>query len=201
MRYVLVALVVLAGCAQSVSPSPGSSAVSGSSPVVSAGPGADLTCVPMGGTPRPCSPEEFRETEEQNRLTEEAIGLYRRWIKESTRLYRAGGTNKPTKEMLEIMAGEALDSGLAIFRDLKSARAKAVSGALTVVRVGPDVKSGVGAEAVAIVSCVDGRSLRFKRGEEDVSRGPVFSEHVVARPVDGRLLLWSASSELEESCS
>ncbi len=202
MRYLVgLLLVVLVGCTQPVTPSPSSSAIGPpSSPSMPSSPSANPTCSPMGGTPRPCSPEEFQKTEEQNRLTEEAIALYRRWIAESTRLYRAGGTDKPTKEMRSILAGEALQSGLAVFQDLKQSKATAISGELKLLKSGADLDVSAPTGGVAISTCVDGRSLVFQRNGKPISKGPLFAEHVVAKPVDGRLLLWSVSSELVKSC-
>lgn len=199
MKYLLVLLLLLAGCtptvAQSTSPSGSPSAVSSADP-----PSPSPTCSPMGGTPRACSQQEYERTQEQNRLTEEAIALYRRWIKESTRLYRAGGTSKVTPEMKATMAGDALRSGLGIFQDLKSAGVRAVSGDLKIVRVGPNASVSSSPSSVAISSCVDGRSMKFERRGRPFRDGMMFAEYLVAKTVEGRLALWDASSEVVESC-
>ncbi len=156
--------------------------------------------MPVGGTPRPCSPEEFERTKERNRLTEEAIALYRRWTKESTRLYRAGGTDKPTKEMLATMTGKSLQSALAIFHELKSARAKAVSGEVEIITIGPDPSQHAGPGDIALRACLDSRSLHFKRKGKTIGKGTVFVEYVSIKPVDGMLRIWTASSGEVESC-
>lgn len=202
MRYLVgLLLVVLVGCTQPVTPSPSSSAIGPpSSPSAPPSPSASPTCSPMGGTPRPCSPEEFRKTEEQNRLTEEAIALYRRWTKESTRLYRAGGTSKPTKEMLAITAGDFRGSVLGIFQDIKAARIRAASGEIKVVEIGPDPEARSGAGSVGIVACLDSRSFKFVRNGKPIRDGILFREYVVAKPVNGELRLWDVSSEVVKSC-
>lgn len=195
---VVMLLLVLVGCTQPVSPPPSSPAVAPSSPSVS--PTPTPTCSPMGGTSRPCSREEYQKVEEQNRLTEEAIALYRRWIKESTRLYRAGGTDKPTKEMSNILAGEALQSGLRIFQDLKAFGARATTGEVKIVTVGPESGKAV-RDGVAIQSCIDGTSLRFERSGKLVRRGTLATEHLVLKPTSGGLKIWTATSEEAASCS
>lgn len=202
MRYLVgLLLVVLVGCTQPVTPSPSSSAIGPpSSPSAPPSPSASPTCSPMGGTPRPCSPEEFEKTEEQTRLTEEAIALYRRWIKESTRLYRAGGTDKPTKEMLATTAGKFRGSVLGIFQDLRAAGVRAASGEVRVESIGPDLNADAPPDGVAITACLDARSLKFQRNGKPIRNGTLAVEDVVAKKVDGQLRLWSARSGEVESC-
>lgn len=201
MKYLLVLVLLLVGCTQTVTPSTSQSAQPTPPMPATSTPSADPTCSPMGGTPYPCSADEHQKVQEQNRLTEEAIALYRRWTKESTRLYRAGGTTKATPEMLAIMAGDALRSGLGIFQDVKAARARAVSGEIKVVTIGPDLKVKTKPGYAAIYACLDGRSLKFYRDGKKFRNGVMFSENVVARTIDGKLKLWSATSQGETSCS
>lgn len=197
MKYLLVLVLLLVGCTQAVAPSASQSAQPTPS---TATPSAEPTCAPMGGTPYPCSAEEYQKVEEQNQLTEEAIALYRRWTKESTRLYRAGGTNKPTPEMLATTAGEFRASVLAIFQELKAARAVAKSGEVKVVTIGPDLGAKEDMGAVAIMTCLDARSLKFYRNGKHLRDGVMFLEYVVAKSVSGKFRLWSVSSEGVTEC-
>ncbi len=201
MKYLLVLVLLLVGCTQTVAPSTSQSAQPTPPSVSPSTPSADPMCSPMGGTPYPCSADEYHKVQEQNGLTEEAIALYRRWTKESTRLYRAGGTTKATQEMLAIMAGDALKSGLGIFQDVKASRARAISGEIKVVNIGPDPKANEKPGYAAIYACLDGRSLKFYRDGKKIRNGVMFSENVVARVVDGKLKLWSATSQGETSCA
>ncbi|MFT4227507.1 hypothetical protein [Micropruina sp.] len=203
MRYLVgLLLVVLVGCTQPVTPSPSSSAIGPpTSPSMPSSPSASPTCSPMGGTPRACSPEEFQKTEEQNRLTEEAIALYRRWTKESTRLYRAGGTDKPTKEMLEITAGDFRGSVLGIFQDIKAARVRALKGEVKIVTIGPDGEPSKNLDEVSIKACLDSRSLSFFRNGKHIRDGGMFFERVITRRIDGKLVLWSARSGSVDTCA
>lgn len=207
MKYLLVLVLLLVGCTQTVTPtgSPNASASPGGQPSASSvepgSPNATPTCSPMGGTPFACTPDEYEKVEEQNRLTEEAIALYRRWTKESTRLYRAGGTNKATAEMKAIMAGDALKSGLGIFQDVKATRARAKSGEVKIVTIGPDSAAATAGGEVAIRACLDARSLAFYRDGKKLRNGVMFSENVVARVVSGNLKLWSATSQGVTSCA
>ena len=200
MRYLLVMLLVLAGCTQPVAPSPSSSSSSTTTSAVPPTPTPSPVCTPMGGTPRACSPEEFEKTEKQNRLTDEAIALYRRWTKESTRLYRAGGTDKPTKEMLATTAGAFRGSVLGIFQDIRAAQIRAASGEIRIVDIGADPGASSVAGGAQIVACMDSRSFRFERKGKPVRNGIFFKEYVVAKLVRGELRLWDVSSEVVESC-
>lgn len=200
MKYLLVLVLLLVGCTQTVAPSASQSAQPTLPTPGTLTPSADPTCLPMGGTPYPCSADEYQKVQEQNRLTEEAIALYRRWTKESTRLYRAGGTTTATPEMLATTAGEFQKSVLAIFRDLKKARAKAVSGKLRILTIGPGTKDGIESNSVAIRACVDARSIRLERDGSKLRDGTIFVEYFTARMVRGQLRLWSVSSGEVEAC-
>ena len=200
MRYLLVMLLVLAGCTQPVAPSPSTSSSTTTTSAAPPTPSPSPVCTPMGGTPRACSPEEFEKTEKQNRLTDEAIALYRRWTKESTRLYRAGGTDKPTKEMLATTAGDFRSSALGVFQELRGARVRAVSGEVKIIRIGVDSQVAETPESVALRACMDGRSLIFQRNGKTVRTGIIFAEYFVARVVEKDLRLWSVSSEVLEAC-
>ena len=198
MKYLLVLVLLLVGCTQTVAPSTSQSAQPTPPSVSPSTPSADPMCSPMGGTPYPCSADEYHKVQEQNGLTEEAIALYRRWTKESTRLYRAGGTTKATQEMLAIMAGDALKSGLGIFKDLKAAGIRAVSGGVSIVTIDVDADGDKG--DVAIKTCIDGRSLKFEHAGKATSRGVLARERVVFKPVNKQLKMWTASSEAVASC-
>lgn len=200
MRYLLVMLLLLAGCTQPVAPSPSSSSSSTTTSAAPPTPTPSPVCSPTGGTPRACSPEEVEKTEKQNRLTEEAIALYRRWTKESTRLYRAGGTDKPTKEMLATTAGEFQGSVLGIFQDIKSAHIRAVAGEIIIVSIGPHSGTAPAAGSTGIVACMDSRSLKFERGGKPIRDGILFKEYVVAKLIKEELRLWDVSSEVVKSC-
>lgn len=200
MKYLLVLVLLLVGCTQTVTPSTSQSAQPTPPMPATSTPSADPTCSPMGGTPYPCSADEHQKVQEQNRLTEEAIALYRRWTKESTRLYRAGGTTKTTPEMLATTAGEFRKSVLAIFRDLRNARAKAVSGELRIMTIGPDLKDNLEPRSAAIRACVDARSISLEREGKKLRSGTIFVEYAIAKMVEGELRLWSVSSGKVESC-
>lgn len=199
MKYLLVFVLMLVGCTQAVVPSTSQSTGSSTS-VATPTPVASPTCSPAGGTPRACSAEEYQKVQEQNRLTEEAIALYRRWTKESTRLYRAGGTNKATPEMLATLAGEYRRSALGVFKDLKDTRARAVVGGVEITKIGPNASVDVIAGTASITACLDGRSLRFERGGKTIARGSVAVEDVIAKQVAGQLRLWSVRSGKVKSC-
>lgn len=201
MKYLLVLVLLFVGCTQTVAPStsPPSAPPTASSTDPTASNPSPI-CSPMGGTPAPCTQQEYEKTQEQNRLTEEAIALYRRWTKESTRLYRAGGTSEPTPEMLATTAGKFQGSVLGIFQDLKAARARAVSGEVKIATIEPDLNADVEPGTTAITACLDARSLRLQRDGQTIKRGTLAIEDVVAKQVDGQLRLWSARSAEVKSC-
>lgn len=199
MKYVLVLVLLLAGCTQAAAPptNPSQSPAPSSTAIAST---PSPTCSAMGETPRPCSQQEYDKTKEQNRLTEEAIALYRRWTTESNRLYRAGGTNKPTAEMLTTTAGAFQASVLGIFQDLKAARVRAASGEVRIATIAPDSRVQVQPGTTAITACLDAQSLRLERDGKAIKRGTMAVEDVLAKEVNGQLRLWSTRSVEVRSC-
>lgn len=102
--------------------------------------------------------------------------------------------------MLATTAGDFQMSALGVFRDLRAAGVRAVSGEVKTVTIGPDLRVNSPVDAVAIVSCMNGRSLRFYRQGRFIRNGIEFKEYFVARTVRGKLRLWTASSEVVEAC-
>ena len=201
MRYLLVGLLLLAGCSPTQVPTDSPSAVAPSGVTTTPTPEPTPTCSPIGGTPSPCSPDEYAKVEAQNKLVNEAIAVYKRWTKERTRLYRTGGTNTVTPEMSATTAGEAQSSALGIFKDLKAAGVRAQSGSLRVIAVGPIVAEGTPSDGVVIRACVDGTSLKFVREGKSVNTGVKFEEDITFRSINGGLRMWSVASESVKSCA
>ena len=126
--------------------------------------------------------------------------MYRRWNKESNRLYRAGGTLKVTPEMEATTTDQAQKSALALFRDLRAGGVRAVSGSAKLVSIGPrdaEVKAG----EVALKTCVDGTSFRFAASGKTISRGVVATEQLLLKPVDGQLKLSWVRAVKAEKCT
>ncbi len=200
MRYLLVGLLFLAGCSPSVAPSQSPPVGSSSAPSVAGSASPSPTCSPIGGMAAPCSPDEYAKVEAQNKLVNEAIAVYRRWNKESNRLYRAGGTLKVTPEMEATTTDQAQKSALALFRDLRAGGVRAVSGSAKLVSIGPrdaEVKAG----EVALKTCVDGTSFRFAASGKTISRGVVATEQLLLKPVDGQLKLSWVRAVKAEKCT
>lgn len=200
MRYLLVGLLFLAGCSPSVAPSQSPPVDSSSVPSVAGSASPSPTCSPIGGTAAPCSPDEYARVEAQNKLVNEAIAVYKRWTKESNRLYRTGGTQKLTPEMRETTAGEFQKSALGVFLDLRSAGIRAVSGELKILSILPTQGSEPSTSGVAITACVDGRSQKFEQRGRKFRNGVIFEEDIVVKTIGGQMRLWSAMSGEVEKC-
>lgn len=198
MRYLLVGLLFLAGCSPSVAPSQSPPVGNSSAPSVAGSASPSPTCSPIGGTAAPCSPDEYARVEAQNKLVNEAIAVYRRWEKESNRLYRAGGTTKATPEMTATTTGAFQKSVLSIFSDVKRSGIRAVSGQVIIANL---VASPTLSNEVMISVCRDGRSLKFERSGKAISQGVIAAEDIAARRIDGVVKLWSVKSEVVKSCS
>lgn len=200
MRYLLVGLLLLAGCSPTQVPTDSPSAVAPSGVTTTPTPEPTPTCSPIGGTPSPCSPDEYAKVEAQNKLVNEAIAVYRRWNKESNRLYRVGGTTSVTPEMAATTAGESQKSVLAIFQDARAAGIRATSGAIRIVRIEPH---GTTEErgGVALRACIDGSSLTFEKDGKRIGTGSLATEDLVMKPVDGQMKMWSARSWKVKSCT
>ena len=200
MRYLLVGLLFLAGCSPSVAPSQSPPVGNSSAPSVAGSASPSPTCSPIGGTAAPCSPDEYARVEAQNKLVNEAIAVYRRWNKESSRLYRVGGTTSVTPEMAATTAGESQKSVLAIFQDARAAGIRATSGAIRIVRIEPH---GTTEErgGVALRACIDGSSLTFEKDGKRIGTGSLATEDLVMKPVDGQMKMWSARSWKVKSCT
>ncbi len=200
MRYLLVGLLLLAGCSPTQVPTDSPSAVAPSGVTTTPTPEPTPTCSPIGGTPSPCSPDEYAKVEAQNKLVNEAIAVYKRWLKESNRLHRVGGTLRVTTEMEATTAGEAQRSALAIFGNLRRGGVRAVSGSAKLVTIGPrdvDVEPG----QVALQTCVDASSFKFVANGKTVRRGFETTEELLLEPVEGQLKISSVSARVAKSCS
>lgn len=200
MRYLLVGLLLLAGCSPTQVPTDSPSAVAPSGVTTTPTPEPTPTCSPIGGTPSPCSADEYAKVEAQNKLVNEAIAVYRRWTKENSRLYRVGGTRNITPEMEVTTAGEFRKSALLTFSDIKAAGIRAVSGDIKIVSIGPDLGVEDVTGQAAIVACLDGRSMRLEQRGRAFRAGVTFVEHVVAKTIDGDMKLWAVRSSEVKSC-
>lgn len=197
MRYLLVGLLLLAGCSPAASPTQSPTANTPSTPGVAASPSPSPTCSPIGGTASPCSPEEYAEVEAQNKRVNEAIAVYRRWEKESNRLYRTGGTTKVTPEMAATTDGDFRKSVLSIFTEVKRGGIRATTGQ---VKIATLVAAPTSPVEITLNVCRDGRSLEFKRAGKTISRGVIAVEDIVAKRSGDVVKLWSVKSEVVTSC-
>ena len=73
MRYLLVGLLLLAGCSPTQVPTDSPSAVAPSGVTTTPTPEPTPTCSPIGGTPSPCSADEYAKVEAQNKAQNDAL--------------------------------------------------------------------------------------------------------------------------------
>jgi hypothetical protein len=128
-----------------------------------AAPAPTYSCTPeVGGEPYTCVKEQYDLMQERNKLYAEAEAVYRKFLAEDERIYRAGGVNEATPVMRETLTGQALESALSDYRTLVSGRSTAVGGQF---RVGylhrvPDAVQGD--SVVTWESCIDTTTVTFK---------------------------------------
>ncbi|MFT4296665.1 MAG: hypothetical protein QM582_14760 [Micropruina sp.] len=187
--------VMIAGCTPTSTPTASGSA---SSVVPSASPSP--TCSPAGGTPRPCTQQEYDQTQEQNRLIEQAEAVYRAYWKENVRLYRSGGTSTATAVLKDTLVGQALDGVMKLYRQLKTRGSKAKGGTFDIVAVTPTPDVTKDGSAVSLDVCWRTKGVKLETGN---TRAPVDATVLEAsyyRISNGKLKIFAFASKQVGSC-
>ena len=194
MVRMLIAALLLVGCTQTPAASPTGV------PPSSAAASPTYTCSPAGGTPAPCSKDEYDKVQSENALIAEAEAVYRKFWDENVRIYKTGGVTEPTPVLLETTTGMFLDSALAQYESVIAESAKAV-GTARLVSVKPRKDLSHDQSLAAFDTCTDATDLVFKSGDKTVAKGPIARDIVYLKRVDGLLKLFYVESEVLKSCS
>lgn len=184
------ALVLCTGCVQQPAPSPLPQAT------------PTWSCTPVtGGTPYPCYENQYQEAAAQNALYESAEAVYNRFNAEDERIYRLGGVVQPTPILLETLTGEALESVMTNYRDMRSDGTRLAEGHFVTawIRRQPEnVKAG---SVATLWVCNDISSIvvRQKDGTRE-QLGEDLRGHVYLAEGNGQLQITTFASEWVKSC-
>ncbi len=160
------------------------------------------SCTPeAGGTPFPCAKVQRDEYDKLDALYAEAEAVYRKYLAEDERIWRAGGVDQATPAIQETLTGEALSTEVAFYKTLKQADVRLDGGKVELSwmrRVPDEVRPGM---VVALQVCVDQHTaLMVSKGETPESAG-YFSDTANFVRDEGRLkiarLYQPASGEVE----
>lgn len=195
MKYLLVLVLLLVGCTQAVTPS---SSPSGPS---SATPESSPTCSPAGGEPRPCTPGEYADIEDQNRLIAQAEAVYRAYWKENVRLQKAGGTKSQTPALKRVLAQPALDQAMEVYRELKSDGARAVGGTWKLLKLTPQPTRTVEGSVTSLSVCWRTVGVSFVTARDKFPSGTVtVVESAFFKHVGHELMLFHVTSKKVSKC-
>jgi len=180
-------LAILAGCTPVTTPTPL--------------PQPSPTCTPeAGGTPYTCTPYQYEEMVAKDRLYTEAETVYRKYLTEEARIYRAGGVTEPTPVLLETTTGKYQSDAMEIFRDLVELKVRVLSGDYTVSWIRRTPGPARSGSVVALTSCVDGSKVRFSDGKGGSETGTPIQETGYFVVVEGSLKLANADSKVVPTC-
>ncbi|MEE9964516.1 MAG: hypothetical protein K4304_05410 [Propionicimonas sp.] len=128
------------------------------------------TCTPSdGGTPRPCYKAEYELQTKEDALYAEAEAVYRKYIAEDERIYRAGGVTAATPTLTATLTGPALTQALDTYRDVAATSTRAVGGAFKIRYLHRAPQSIRAGSVAAVEACIDSTSVVFR---STTSNGP-----------------------------
>ena len=124
-------------------------------------------CTPTdGGTPHPCYKAEHDLQVKEAALYAEAEAVYRKFLAEEERIYRAGGASVATPIMLETLTGDYLQSAIKGFRALKESGSTAVGGEFKTVWLRPYPAETHEGTVASVQACIDTHSVQMGTRDE-----------------------------------
>jgi hypothetical protein len=156
------------------------------------------TCTPAdGGTPAPCYKAEYDQQVKEDALYAEAEAVYRKYLAEHVRIYRAGGATTASPVMIETLTGEALEQALETSRRIAANHTKAVGGEFKIGYLRRVPGETIGDSVVTWESCEDATSVTFK--DDNPARHGGFSlERAYFSPTEDGLKISSFTHSLSE---
>ncbi len=166
-------------------------------------PAPSFQCTPeAGGSPAPCSLQQYDEMKRKDALYAEAETVFRRFIAENERTTRAGGGTELTPEYLAILGTQKLRQGqLEVLKATKS-DGTTIRGDGHFIVSWIHRKPGVslGGSEVALQSCVDMSRARFYERGKFSSTGPSVVHDVYFGTAEGALRMVVLAVRPVESC-
>jgi hypothetical protein len=183
------ALVLCTGCVQQPT----------ASPLPQATP--TWSCTPVaGGTPYPCYENQYQETSAQNALYDHAEAVLRKFNAEDERIYRAGGVTEPTPVLSETLTGDALQSAMANYADLKSDGTRMIKGEFRIAALTRSLETRNGS-AASLRMCSDISQVTLKRpGGKAYSLGSDSDQTFFFVRIGDELKISEAEGKWVESC-
>lgn len=158
------------------------------------------TCTPSAGTPQPCYKAEHDLQIREDKLYVEAEAVYRKFVVEDERIYRAGGIDKPTPALLEVATGDFLASSMIIYRASKKTSTKLVGGTFSTAWLRRAPESATPDSVVTMRDCRDASSATLTSPGEPPSSGGFTSDTLHFVRVDRQLKISSAEGDVVERC-
>ncbi len=187
-------LAALTGCsAHATAPLPQENQVAAPQPT--------FTCVPeTGGSPTPCTPEEYSYQEKLKVVYAEATEVYERFAEEYSALLRAGGAKKATDTLLETTGGPYLEAQSKILAQMHEQGIKARGGNIELARIERSPGAAAFGYEVALDVCIDARSVEVVQKKKEIGQGYAYSERVFFKRDKGVLKIWDAEGKKVQSC-
>ncbi len=139
-------------------------------------PAPSPTCTPeAGGNPYPCTPYDHDQMIAKDKLYTEAEAVYRAFLTENERIYRAGGVTEPTAALLKTTTGQYLKDQLAMYRQLRASHATATGGSFDIKWFQRVPGQSIGGSAVALRVCRDSHTVSM--GAKGVKPHPGLINH------------------------
>ncbi len=186
LASIVVLACLLAGC-QPAAPVP--------TPVPS------YRCTPEAGGPEfDCTQHQYDDMLAKDKLYAEAEAVYRKFLAEDIRIFRAGGVTEPTAVLLETTTGAFLEDSMALYSSLKADSRRLVGGEIKLTYLGR--KPGVMKEAsvVAMVACVDARTTEVREKGKRVSAGQLVEDLLYFGLFNGQVKIQGADGQREGEC-
>ncbi len=159
------------------------------------------TCTPEGGGKAyPCSPYYYDQMVAKDKLYTEAEAVYRKYLAEDERIYRAGGVTQPTPVLLETTTGQYLADSMRIYRDLHSRHSKAVGGEFKRAWFKRVPGESMAASVVALKVCTDPSTVRIGPNAASSEPGVLAEETGYFARVSGELKLTMARTKVVTKC-
>lgn len=158
-------------------------------------------CTPeAGGDEYDCTPGQYDEMLAKDKLYAEAEAVYRKFLAEEDRIFRAGGVVAATPILGETTMGAYLTDSLTAYKRLADRGVIARGGSPELVYFRRAPGRSKGGSVVSVTTCVDGTSLEFFRSGKSLGKGKVTRDDTYFGRADGTLKIIGADGSEVESC-
>ena len=159
------------------------------------------TCTPSnGGTPAPCYKAEHDQQVKEDALYAEAEAVYRKYIAEDERIYRAGGIDQPSDVLKETLSGDFLAQKMSSYEALKQSRTALVGGEFKVAWLKRAPKQATAGSLVTLQDCVDTSSAQLVTEGEGSTPAGYTSDVLHFTREQGQLKISSGLGDVVTKC-